>query len=272
MLHNDPMKIIETKEEREKELNYFFKDNQELLQRLKRLDDKKCEIKKLKSEYGPLEEPIVITISGTPRAGKTTCIENLYEFLKKADLKTACMEEPAGLVYQTLQNKEEKKRLLQDRIGFVEKQYEIGSHQINQAIINNDIVLCDRGMLDTFIWYNMYYKLGMMDEQRYIEFIQKMENVSTYKNIFYMLYANNEQSMLRDYLSSLSIEQRTTMNRQNVERYNEAMLDLTSTFNKYVDNKLIDTSNIGKMDASILIADEVLKLVESQYVKKKSRR
>lgn len=272
MTQIDPMKILETKEEREEELNYFFKDNQELLQRLKKLDHKKCEIKNLKYEYGPLEEPIVITISGTPRAGKTTCIENLYEFLKKADLKTSCMEEPAGLVYQTLQNKEDKKRLLQDRIGFVEKQYEIGTQQINQAIKNNDIILCDRGMLDTFIWYNMYYKLGMMDEKRYKEFIQKMANVRGYKNIFYMLYANSEQSMLRDYLSSLSIEQRTTMNRQNVERYNEAMLDLTPTFNKYVDSKLIDTSNIGRMDASILIANEVLELVGRQYAKKKNRR
>lgn len=272
MMQSDPMKILETKEEREKELNYFFKDNQVLLERLKILDDKKSQIKKLKYKYGPLQEPIVITISGTPRAGKTTCIDNLYEFLKKADLKTSCLEEPAGLVYQTLQNKEEKAQLLQDRIGFVEKQYEIGYNQVNSALSNNDIILCDRGILDTFIWYNMYHKLGMMDKKRYDAFIENIKNINGYKNIFYMLYANNEQSMLRDYLSSLSIEQRTTMNRQNVERYNDAMMDLIPTFEKYVDSKLIDTSNIGKMDASIIIANEVLDVVGKQYAKKKNRR
>ena len=108
-MKKDPMIISETKEEREKELNYFFTENKELLERLKRLDEKKNRIKELKKECGPLEEPLVITISGTPRAGKTTCIENLFEFLKKADMKTSCLEEPAGLVYKTLQNKEEKK-------------------------------------------------------------------------------------------------------------------------------------------------------------------
>lgn len=266
-MKKDPMIISETKEEREKELNYFFTGNKELLEKLKRLDEKKNRIKELKKEYGPLEEPLVITISGTPRAGKTTCIENLFEFLKKSDMKTSCLEEPAGLVYKTLQNKEEKKELLKDRVGFVERQFEIGEEHITNALGSNDIILCDRGILDTFIWYNMYYKLGLIDENKYQEFLRRIEKVKSYDNLFYALHATSDCSMRRDYLSSLSIEQRTTMNRQNVDRYNEAMLSLMPTFYENVPAKLIETTKKDRMEASIIIANQTLDIVENKYVR-----
>lgn len=61
----------------------IFKEYPILLKRLIELHRKKEEIQDLKSRYGNLAYPIIITISGTPRSGKTTCIDNLFEFFKK---------------------------------------------------------------------------------------------------------------------------------------------------------------------------------------------
>ena len=121
----------------DKEMQKYFEGNRNLYHQLKILDAKKNEIRELQAKYGSLNKPIVITISGTPRAGKTTCVENLAEFFKKCDLRTSVLEEPAGLIYATLKNREEKKILLQDRIGFVERQYEVGTQSIKSKIEEN---------------------------------------------------------------------------------------------------------------------------------------
>ena len=253
----------------EEEIKKYFNEKEQLYFKLKQLDIKKQEIRELKKKYGNLQVPLVVTLSGTPRAGKTTCIDNLFEFFKKTDLETVCLEEPAGLIYQTLKNKSEKKELLKDRVGFVERQYEIGSEYINKNLNGNDIILCDRGILDTFIWYDMYYKLGMMDTKRYTEYLSKLKQKINYYNYFYVLYCETFESMKRDYISSLSIEPRTTMNNKNVERYNSSLLSILPNFNEKNNyTKLINTTLSDKMDSSIMIANEVLDKVKTMYLRR----
>lgn len=246
----------------------FFKESPQLLGKLKKLNHKKEEIKLLKKELGYLKNPIVITVSGTPRAGKTTCIDNLFEFLRKANLKTSCVLEPAGLIYSTLNSQEEKKKLLSDRVAFVEKQWEIGYQCINESLKNSEIAICDRGIIDTFIWYQMYYKLGMIEDKRYIEYFNKLSELQTCQNNFYALMTESYESMQRDYINSLSIEPRTTMNEQNVKLYNEALLDILPTIQSSINyTKVIDTTRCDRMEASIIVANEVLDSVKKLYLR-----
>lgn len=250
-------------------ISEIFKQTPILLERLKKLNEKKQEIKLLRSKYGTLDRPIVITISGTPRSGKTTCIDNLFEFLKKADLRTRCIEEPAGMIYQTLRTKEEKKQLLSDRIGFVEKQWDIGASSIRECLDENDIIICDRGIIDTFIWYDMYYKFGMMDQKRYIDYLKRMEELKKYCNYFYVLYSDSAESIKRDYINSLSIEPRTTMNQSNIEKYNKSLLDVLPKIKSIIQHtQFIDTTECDRMEASIIVANDVLDNVKKLYLKR----
>ena len=249
-----------------KQLSAYFNGSLELLDRLKRLNERKEKLKELHRKNGPLETPIVVTINGTPRAGKTTCIDNLFEFFKKANFKTACVEEPAGLVYATLKSKEEKAELLKDRIGFVERQLEIGEREISKKLANNEILLCDRGILDTFIWYDMYYKLGMMDKSRYQEFLENLKRKYPYINTLYILYTSPLTSMYRDYQNSLSLEPRSTMNEYNVKKYNSSLIRMVPAFEKSIDDiHFINTTDYAKMDASVLIANDLIDKVEGIY-------
>ncbi len=86
----------------------YFAGKPELLKKLYTLDEKKQEVKQIMSQIDHLPSPIVITISGTSRAGKTTCINSLFDFFKKINLRTKCLEEPAGLIYSHLKNRSEK--------------------------------------------------------------------------------------------------------------------------------------------------------------------
>lgn len=247
----------------------IFISSPDLLDKLRVLNEKKEKIVQFKEKYGNLKKPIVVTINGTPRSGKTTCINNLYEFLKKANLNTVCLDEPAEVIYKTLKTKKEKSVLLSDRVGFVEKQYEMGLSNTNQNILGNDIILSDRGFIDPFVWYDMYFKLNMMDKERYIQFNKQLKRNSNYYSYLYSLFSNSDESMRRDYLNSLSIEPRTTMSKENVELYNSALLRLFPTFEKTFDcSRLIDTTKNDRIDASILTANELLDEVAKIYLKR----
>ena len=263
-------KIDLLKEEKTKneDIKHFFITSLEYYEKLLILHKKKEEIRVLKEKYGRLEKPVIITVSGTPRAGKTTCIDNLFEFLKKCDLETKCLDEPAGIVYATLKNKEEKAKLLKDRVGFVDTQYKIGQEYINKNA-HNEIILCDRGVFDTFIWYDMYYNKGMMSKDRYSEFLKLMKQDINFINYFYGLYCEADEAMRRDYLNSLSIEKRTTMNYDNILRYNSSLINMLPLIKQNVANAdLIVTTNIGRMDASYMIASQVLDNVKKMYLRK----
>ena len=58
----------------------IFIDNQTYYTKLKQLHAQKIELQRLKSLV-TLSKPFVIEFSGTPRTGKTTTINNLYDFL-----------------------------------------------------------------------------------------------------------------------------------------------------------------------------------------------
>lgn len=251
-------------------LEEYFSSDKDLLERLKKLKTRKEYMKWLKERYGSLDKPIVLTVSGTPRAGKTTCIDNLLEYFKKCGFKTYTLEEPAGLVYQTLKSKEEKDELLKDRVGFVEQQLDIGVSSIESNLSDSDIILCDRGILDTFIWYDMYYRLGMMDSDRYNKFLKHLQDKKNYYDYLYILYTNPRVSMLRDYLNSLSLEPRSTMNEENVRRYNTSLLNMEESFIKSTDGTMvIDTTDLARMDASIGVANDVLDKMEGMYLRRK---
>lgn len=251
------------------EIQEFFVGRDERLAKLKDLDKKKKEINGIREKMGPLTKPLVVTLSGTPRAGKTTTIESLYEFFKKTGINTKRLEEPAGLIYATLKNREEKQKLLEDRVGFVDKQYAIGTDYINNNLNGSDLILCDRGAIDPFIWYDMYYQLGMVSREKYLEFLNKMRDPKNYINYFYGLYADEKEAMKRDYLSSISIEERTTMSTDNVVRYNASLLRILPQIEDFTDqSQVIDTSSLEIMESSIQIADEVLDTIKKLYLER----
>lgn len=179
------------------------------------------------------------------------------------------MDEPAGVIYSGLRNRQEKHELLKDRIGFVSKQFIIGQDSIMNALNDSDIILCDRGVLDTFVWYDMYYKMGMMSRNQYMQYMDKIESCNEYFNMFYALYVDSFVSLKRDYLNSLSLEPRTTMNEENIERYNASLLSLMPKYEQEIDNvKMIDTTNRFIMEPSLMVANDVMDIVKKRCLRK----
>lgn len=72
--------------------NVIFKDNISEYDKLLKIKYKVKELVKLNSVMQN-KKPFVIEFTGTPRTGKTTIINNLYDLFTKAGIKVSMLEE-----------------------------------------------------------------------------------------------------------------------------------------------------------------------------------
>ena len=215
-----------------------------------------------------LSKPFVIEFSGTPRTGKTTTINNLYDFFKKGGFNTAIIEEFTTSSYY--------------KDVFKQKYKDVSSTELNLAIIeevtrqleevfnsNKEIILIDRSINDRQIWNYRRYIRDDMPENLYYESKEKYSVLSRKLIDFLVVtYAEPLISLKRDYNSSLALEKRTFLNIKNLDEYNRCLKDLEELFKVSVeDSILLDTSSIGMDDVSLEITSQILPVMRKKYIK-----
>ena len=257
--------------------NEFLKDTifageEEYYQKLKQLHAEKIELQRLKALVS-LPKPFVIEFSGTPRTGKTTTINNLYDFFKKGGFSVSLIEEFTTSKYykENLKAKFHQMNLADSNIAILEEVY----RQLQEGIYsNNDIILIDRSINDRQIWNYRRFISGDMPEDVYLEARDKYADISKKLIDFLVItYADPLVSLRRDYVSSLALEQRSFLNEENINSYNDSLSALQKLFLGSVNSLiLLDTSNMSMNDVSTEIASEILPVMRKKYIKEFSKK
>lgn len=245
----------------------IFADNEDYYAKLKRLHAMKIELERLKA-LSPLDKPFIIEFSGTPRTGKTTTINNLYDFFKKGGFDVEIIEEFTTSKYykEYLKDKLKEMSLGDSNIIILEKVYK----QLQDSLeLDKDIILIDRSINDRQIWNYRRYKTGEMASEQYFEARDKYKEISKELIDFLLItYADPLTSLKRDYLSSLALEQRSFLNEKNIDDYNRCLYDLQELFYQSVDSFcLIDTSHIDTNDVASNVAFNILPVMRKKYIK-----
>lgn len=245
----------------------IFKDEDEYYEKLKKLNAQKLELKKLKSLCS-LSKPFVIEFSGTPRTGKTTTINNLYDFFKKGGFDVSIVEEFTTSKYykEVLKKEFEGKNLEELHISILEEVYK----QLQEALnCDKEIILIDRSLNDRQIWNYRRYLKGEFSENKYQEIKEKYKNISKELIDFLVItYADSLTSLKRDYLSSLSLEKRNFLNTHNIDEYNSSLKDLEDLFNESVDDFLLfDTSSSSLNDVAVEVASKIMPAMRKKYIR-----
>lgn len=245
----------------------IFKDEEEYYEKLKKLNAQKLELKKLKSLCS-LSKPFVIEFSGTPRTGKTTTINNLYDFFKKGGFDVSIIEEFTTSKYykEVLKKEFEGKSLEELHISILEEVYE----QLQEALnCGNEIILVDRSLNDRQIWNYRRYLKGEFSENKYQEIKKKYKKISKDLIDFLVVtYADSLTSLKRDYLTSLSLEKRNFLNVHNIEEYNSSLKDLEDLFKESVDDfVLFDTSSSSLNDVAVEVASKIMPAMRKKYIR-----
>ena len=245
----------------------IFGDNQDYYKKLKQLHAQKIELQRLKALV-TLSKPFVIEFTGTPRTGKTTTINNLYDFFKKGGFDVSLVEEFTTSKYykEELKNKFDKMGLSDGNIAIIEEVYK----QLQLALASGkEIILIDRSINDRQIWNYRRYARGDMPEDVYLKAKEKYAQLSKQLIDFLVVtYADSLTSLRRDYNSSLALEKRSFLNEDNINEYNENMLALKDLFNESVEKMIfLDTSKMNMNDVSVEVASQVLPIMRKRYIK-----
>lgn len=245
----------------------IFDDNSEYYEKLKKLHAQKVELQKLKSLCS-LSKPFVIEFSGTPRTGKTTTINNLYDFFKKGGFNTTIIEEFTTSKYYKEVFKEKYKNLSTTELNIaiieeVTKQLENALHS------DKEIILIDRSINDRQIWNYRRYISGNMPEELYYETTEKYSSISKELIDFLVItYAESLTSLKRDYSSSLALEKRNFLNIDNLDEYNNSLKDIEELFKTSVeDSILLDTTSMSMSDVSVEVASQIMPAMRKKYIK-----
>ena len=245
----------------------IFKDNRDYYEKLKKLHAQKVELQKLKA-LSSLSKPFVIEFTGTPRTGKTTTINNLYDFFKKGGFKVCRIEEFTTSKHykEELKDKLGKMSVGDRNIAIIEYVYRelLGALETDQ-----EIILVDRSLNDRQIWNYIRFKNGDLTEEQYKELREKYSALSKELIDFLVVtYADPLTSLKRDYNSSLALEERSFLNADNINEYNRSLKELEDLLKESVkDLILLDTSSISISDVSVEAASQIMPVMRKQYIK-----
>lgn len=234
--------------------NTIFKNKEQEYIEVKKLDAKKWELAKLKRLFDI--EPYTIEFTGTPRTGKTTLINNLYDFFKKGKFKTSILEEFTTSkrykeqIYPKLKN--EYKNVVNTEIPkYVLKDLE---EEMQKDL---DVILIDRSLFDRIIWVNRLYLKNGMKEEEYKDYLNTYVPLVNEKiDIVIALKTDAITALKRDYNANLSLEKRNFLNEDNVNEYNVSLENTLKMFENKV--YLFDTTNTSQRETSIEVAHKIL--------------
>lgn len=245
----------------------IFSDDLDYYKELKRLHAEKYELIKLK-RICSVVRPFIIEFTGTPRTGKTTTINNLYDFFKKAGFDISIIEE-----FTTSKRFKSLYKSVYSKMDMAHRNLTIADEVLEElereSLSSHDIILLDRSVNDRQIWNYRRFISGEMTEEEYFPSKEKLLSASKRLIDFLVItYASPEVSLKRDYLSSLALEKRSFLNIKNISEYNDALTHLEDQFvksNGYVCK--IDTSSMPLRDVSVRVASEVMPQIRKRYIK-----
>ena len=212
-------------------------------------------------------KPYVIEITGTPRTGKTSVINDICDFLEKGKFKVSLIEEFTSSKYykQTIKNnyKSDYKKLIYDIIP-----EEINNILDNELQTNPDIIIADRCLLDRIVWINRYYLKNGLSEYEYEEYINNyIRKIKDKINLIIAFHTDSLVALKRDYHTSIALEDRNFLNCKNLDEYNESLNNVIkiakqNNFNYYY----IDATEISKRNLAIKTADLLLDSLRKFYI------
>lgn len=244
----------------------IFKDNEDEYKKLIKLHYRKQEIYKMIKVLNN-KKPYVIEFTGTPRTGKTTLMNNLYDFFKKGGFNIITLEE---FTTSKKYKQEIYPKLKNEYVNVVNK--EIPKYvlkELKETISTNpDIIIIDRSLFDRTIWLDRLYNKEGVSKEEYDNYLDEyIPIIKDNIDIIIATYTDSLTSLKRDYKANLSLEKRTFLSKGNINEYNNSLYNMKDVSDKEDINLYIfDTSNKSERDISFEVTDVILTNMRSKCI------
>lgn len=246
----------------------IFESKNDEYEKLKKIHYRKEEIYKMKNVLSK-RVPYVIEFTGTPRTGKTSLINNLYDFFKKKGFNVKVLEE----FTTSKKYKENIYPLLKDKYKNIVNT-EIPKYvlqELEETIGEKpDIIIIDRSLFDRLIWVDRLFKKKGMSLTEYNNYKETYIPLIKNKiNIVISTYTDSLTALKRDYNAHLSLEKRNFLNEANIDEYNKALMNMKVLANREnVNLHLFDTTDKDQREISMEVVDVILEDMKKVFMER----
>lgn len=204
------------------------------------LQEQAASIKELKNRLRQ-KRPIVIEFSGSPKSGKTSCINSLELFLKRNGFTVKTIQERASVCpvsdkLSPMFNIWTACTSLAGMIGTLESK--------DKSI---DVLILDRGIFDALCWFDWLVKKGRMEDSQRdtMEHFLLLEDLVKSIDIVFAFTVDPNESIRREYTHLLTDKPGTIMNIETLKEYRDSVKNLCSSKSSYF-HKIIEIDTTKK--------------------------
>ncbi|HXV26564.1 MAG TPA: AAA family ATPase [Candidatus Paceibacterota bacterium] len=213
----------------------------------------------LRYDNGHLPRPFFVELTGSPSAGKTTTITELYKYLRRLGFRVLRPQEGAEVI---------------QHIPRSTPVYNVRTAIYAWTILTDesykhtyDIILLDRGLFDAYGWMMYWRDKGELteEEQRIIQSFFLMPFWLDSIDAAYIMVCDPEEAMRREMRIALSQRMGETTNpgaiAKLIDRYTRAFEQLKGTHPQL---ELVNTTHLQEQEMVDLIATRVLDTLDAK--------
>lgn len=240
------------------------KREDEILSQIKTLEKAATEILDLKNTYRQ-RRPIFIEFCGSPKSGKTSCINSLNIFLKRNGFKTHILTERASIC--PIPDKQSPYFNIWTSCAIISSITE----NVYYGNSDVDVIIADRGIFDSLCWFQWFKHKKYIDNSDYntiIDFLTLKKWVS-YIDLVYVFTAKPEVSIQREYANLLTRKPGSIMNEKTLKEYLKAINTTIDTYGGLFRKvEKIDTSEYSQNDVSASVTSSTLSILKDLLIER----
>lgn len=239
-----------------------MQDNRQ--QVITKLQKQATEVLSLKNECRQ-KRPIVIEFSGSPKSGKTSCINSLELFLKRNGFSVKTIQERASVcpVHDKMSPMFNIWTSCTSLAGM------IGTLETTEK--NIDVLILDRGIFDALCWFDWLVNKGKMEERQRIimEDFLLMEDLVKAIDIVFAFSVEPGKSIEREYTNLLTDKLGTIMNEQTLTEYRDSVKKMSDTKKEYFHKIIpIDTTDLDQNEVGKRVTEMTLQTLKELLMEK----
>jgi len=234
--------------------------------RIEELEELAAEVLSLKKQHRQ-RRPIVIEFCGSPKAGKTSCINSLNIFLKRNGFKTAILSERAG--FSPISDKYNpvfNVWTCTSAINEINKKMDRAQH--GEEI---DVIISDRGIFDALCWFKWLRSQHHMNQKEYTVLTEFATLYRWQKNIdlVYVFMVSPEVSIKREYANLLTNKRGSIMCESVLEQYLNSVKETMEEYAKdFRAVHQIETTDKEQNDVGYEVTSKTLQLLKNMLIEK----
>lgn len=223
-------------------------------------------------EKSTLRKPVVIEFCGSPKSGKSTCIDAIKNVLRDCKYNVYVIHEKAKCCpiynkFDPMFNFWTVTNTINDLMVQLDNNYAFSTSE------KIDVILIDRGILDSLIWFKWLQSNNAISSKQYSRLYSMitMDRVKRSIDKTFIFKIDSEHSLLREPGSYYTENNSGIMNKDVLEGFNKAMSLTIRNYGKFFNHELIDISKslVGfESDWAIqvgVVTKKVLEFVIEQY-------